>query len=143
MRLIEGLLGLTGLTPPVIRPEVTSMGAWYGFKPWVDCDQLGVKRCYLVDALKAEGIEVDEPGSPSLHELPLFSPDRFPIGPWPKAALDPRAFPAAERYNRGTLSLPPLTGPEDEQCLAQTVRVFSKVWKDLDASEGQYNTPFQ
>lgn len=133
MRLREGLSGLSWLTPPAIRPEVTSMGAWYGFKPWVDCDQLGIKRCDLVAALKAKGIEIDEPGSPSLHELPLFDPDRFPVGPWPKAALDPKAFPAAERYNRGTLSLPTLTGPVDESRLVQTVEAFSKVWEDLGA----------
>lgn len=131
MRLREGLSGLPGLTPPVIRPEVTSMGAWYGFKPWVDCDQLGIKRGDLVAALKAEGIEIDEPGSPPLHELPLFAPNRFPIGPWPKAALNPEIFPVATRYNTGTLSLPTFTGAMDESHLSKTLRAFFKVWENL------------
>lgn len=131
MRLREGLSGFYGLVPPVIRPEVTSMGAWYGFKPWVDCRQLGVKRYEIVDALKAEGIEVDEPGSPSLHELALFNSDRFPVGPWSKAALEPEAFQAAERYNQGTLSLPTLTGSVDALRLDASIHAFSKVWTNL------------
>jgi len=132
VQLREGLSGLPGLVPPVIRPEVTSMGAWYGFKPWVDCERLGIRRCDLVRTLQAEGIEVDEPGSPSLHELALFDPTRFPVGPWPKAALDPERFPSAKRYNAGTLSLPTLTGSLDEARLENTVRAFSNVWKNFD-----------
>lgn len=90
-----------------------------------------------VAVLNAEGIEVDERGSPALHELPLFIPDRFPVVSWPRAALDPKAFPAAERYNRGTLSLPTLTGPMDEPRLDDTVRCFSETWKNLQHIQKQ------
>lgn len=130
-RLRDGLSGLPGLVPPVIRPEVTSMGAWYGFKPWIDCEGLDIRRCDLVKALQAEGIEVDEPGSPSLHELPIFDPTRFPVGPWPKAPLDPGQYPAATRYNAGTLSIPTLTGHLDESRLQNTILAFQKMWNEI------------
>lgn len=130
MRLREGLSALPGLVPPVIRPEVTSMGAWYGFKPWIDCEQLGIHRCDLVKALQSEGIEVDEPGSPPLHELPIFDPTRFPVGPWSKASLDPGQYPSATRYNSGTLSLPTLTDQLDESRLQDTIQAFQKVWNE-------------
>ena len=133
MRLRDLLSSLPGLVPPPIRDGVTSMGGWYGFKPFVDCQAIGIQRSILVQALRAEGIEVEEPGSPPLHTLPLFDPQRFAVGPWPKAYLDPGAFSAADRYSSGTLSVPTFTGPDDELRLKNTVAAFHKIWSNLDA----------
>ena len=130
-RLRQGLSGLAGLRPPVIRPEVTSMGAWYGFKPWIDTKALGISREQLVTRLQTHGIEVDAPGSPPLHQLPLFDPARYPICDWAKAPLDPDAFPGATSYSGGILSLPTLTGPLDGSRLERTSKAFKNVWVDL------------
>lgn len=130
-RLRVGLEGLPGLRPPVIRTEVTSMGGWYGFKPWVDFAALGITRELLVAALRANGVEVDVPGSPPLHRLPLFADPSCRVGKWPKAEVHPRAFPAAESYTAGTLSLPTYTGPADEAQLQATIQGFHNVWDDL------------
>ena len=134
-RLREGLTGLPGLRPPVIRPEVTSMGAWYGFKPWVDTKGLGLSREELVARLQAHGIEVDAPGSPPLHRLPLFDPACYPVGGWDKAPLDPDAFPGATKYSEGILSLPMFTGEADKDALRNTVTAFHDVLPGLGAGK--------
>lgn len=132
IRLSAELNKLACLRPPVIRSTTTSMGAWYGYKPWVDSDSLGVPREKLVQALQAEGLEVDIPGSPALHSLPLFSDDRFRIGGFPKYDNSHARFPGAEQYLAGILSLPTLTGPPDEGLLQAFVAGFNKVWDNLD-----------
>lgn len=132
MRLRTTLAGLEGITPPVIHESVTAMGGWYGFKPWIDFKAIGISRRDLVNALKAEGAEVDEPGSPPLHTLALFHDPQFPVGRWEKAPVDPAAFPNANRYSAGTLSIPTLTGPEDEERLTLIQYAFEKVWNNLD-----------
>ncbi len=130
-RLSEGLAGLEGLRPPVIRTTTTSMGAWYGYKPWIDTSALGVTRERLVEALAAEGLEVEIPGSPALHDLALFDPERFPIGAFAKHHHRASRFPAATRYLDGLLSLPTPTGPEDDPLLDALVEGFHKVWNHL------------
>jgi len=125
-RLRDGLSGLKGLRPPMIHSEVTSMGGWYGFKPWVDFQQLEISRPELVDLLRAEGAEVDIPGSPPLHSFPLFSKTRWNNGQPPFGE-----FPAAERYSAGTLSLPTFTGKRDDLGLQIMLDAFHKVWERL------------
>jgi dTDP-4-amino-4,6-dideoxygalactose transaminase len=127
MRLRDGLGLLPGVTPPVIRPEATSLGGWYGFKPWIDLDRLRITRPELVRLLREEGLEADEPGSPPLHRLPLFSEDAAAPGNWRKSVRHQGPFPAAERYSAGILSLPTFTGPEDEDALQATISGFTRV----------------
>ena len=122
---------LPGIRSPVIRQTTTSMGAWYGFKPWVDFQTLGVDREKLVAALCAEGVEVAVPGSPPLHDLPIFSPDKFPIRDYSKFDNTVRKFPNAESYTSGILSLPTFTGERDEEELLATMKAFEKVWDCL------------
>ena len=131
-RLSQGLAGLEGLRPPVVRDYVTSMGAWYGYKPWIDFARLGVTRERLVEALKAENLEVDIPGSPPLHKLPIFDPDRFPINGFEKHDNRGGAFPNAESYSAGILSLPTFTGSDDEFALTAMIHGFRKVWDHLN-----------
>ena len=132
-RLSRGLAGLEGLRPPVIREYVTSMGAWYGYKPWVDFASLGVSREKLVEAFQAENLDVEIPGSPPLHQLPIFDPDRFWINGFEKHDNRGCAFPNAEAYSAGILSLPTFTGPDDDHSLTAMIEGFRKVWDHLDA----------
>lgn len=127
MRLREGLSGIAGLVPPVVRPGVTSMGAWYGFKPWLDFASLGLSRADFLRQLKDRGVEADEPGSPPLHELALFQAGKYAVGVWPKPELNPAGFPGAARYGAGTVSLPTYTMPEDRPLLERTIEAFREV----------------
>lgn len=131
MRLREGLRDLRGLRVPVIHDEVTSMGGWYGFKPWVDPLMIGISREELVRRLHANGVEVDVPGSPPLHSLPLFTSEQWKIAGWSKAAVVQGQFPQADTYNSGTLSISTLTGPDDEESLQRTIDGFKRVWDAL------------
>jgi len=131
-RLSKNLATLPGVRPPVIRDYVTSMGAWYGYKPWVDWNMLGVTRERVVEALQAENLDVDIPGSPPLHSMALFDPDRFPINGFEKFDNRSRAFPSADSYAAGILSLPTFTGPDDDNRLDSMVEGFRKVWANLD-----------
>lgn len=127
-RLRDALSGLAGVRPPVIRKEVTSMGAWYGFKPWVDFSRLGISREDLVEKFHHRGVEVDIPGSPPLSDLPIFSD---PI--WNPGAdrCSSNRFPKAIRYSEGTLSLPTFTGPRDESRLRETIAAFDEIWEEF------------
>lgn len=131
MRLREGLTGMDGLRVPTVLPEVTSMGGWYGFKPWVDLARIHMSREALVLKLKAHGVDVDIPGSPPLHTLPLFNSSEFKIAGWEKAEVDIGTFPNADAYSAGTLSIPTWTGPDNEVQLQQTIRGFRKVWDEI------------
>jgi len=131
-RLTQGLADLEGLRPPVIRDYVTSMGAWYGYKPWIDFARLGVAREKLVEALNAENLEVDIPGSPPLHKLAIFAPDQFRINGFEKHDNRGGTFSDAETYSAGILSLPTFTGPDDDVAVTAMIEGFRKVWRHLD-----------
>ncbi|MCS6970151.1 MAG: aminotransferase class I/II-fold pyridoxal phosphate-dependent enzyme [Planctomycetota bacterium] len=125
------LADLPGLQPPTIRAGVESMGAWYGFKPWIDSQSLGLSRQRIVAALQAEGIDIDVASSPPLHHLALFNGFPLPNGRTPQTA-PLGSFPAAERYASGLLSVPTYTGARDEQRRRELVAAFRKVWEHLD-----------
>ena len=93
--------------------------------------KIGISREELVRRLQANGVEVDIPGSPPLHSLPLFTSDQWKIAGWSKAPVVQDQFPNADDYNAGTLSIPTLTGPDDEGSLLKTIDGFKRVWDDL------------
>ena len=131
-RLSRFLNALPGLRAPVIRETTTKMGAWYGYKPWINADELGISREKIASALEAEGIEVSIPASPPLHELALFNSSKFPIRSYSKFDNSQSSFPGADKYSRGLLSLPTYTGNRDEALLQNTMRAFEKVWDHLE-----------
>jgi dTDP-4-amino-4,6-dideoxygalactose transaminase len=108
------------------------MGAWYGYKPHVDEAVLGVSRERLVAALKAEGLDVDIPGTPALHTFALFEPHRFLIGSFSKHDNRSSQYPGADTYHRDLLSLPTPTGARDEAMLQLLIEGFQKVWRHLE-----------
>lgn len=122
-----GALGeLDFVTPMARREYVTSMGAHYGFKPRIDFAALGVSRSRLVQALQAEGVDVDEPGSPPFHRLAVFDGGRFPVGGVP--GIPPAGpFPGADAYYDSILSLPTFTFDADLPLVDQYVAAFRKV----------------
>lgn len=131
-KLSAALSDLPGIRPPVIRNYVSSMGAWYGYKPWVDTNELGITKATLVKALQAEGADVKSPRSEALNELALYAPAQFPILNYPKHDNSHSSFPQSKRYQSGLLSLPTPTGKRDEQVLDCLISSFHKVWENLD-----------
>jgi dTDP-4-amino-4,6-dideoxygalactose transaminase len=131
-RLSRFLNALPGLRAPVIRETTTKMGAWYGYKPWINFGELGISRKKIASALEAEGIEVSIPASPPLHELALFNSSKFAIRSYSKFDNSQSSFPGADKYSRGLLSLPTYTGSRDEALLQNTMRAFEKVWNHLE-----------
>jgi len=131
-RFSDGLAATGKVRPMARRPYVTSMGAHYGFKPRLDFQALGVSRETLVKALQAEGLEVEIPGSPPFHRLPIFDPERFRISGFQKMDHRGRSFPGAEAYTASTLSLPTFTFPEDLPMVDAYVEAFHKVFHHIE-----------
>lgn len=83
----------------------------------------------MVDALRAEGVDVDQPGSTCpLGDHPLFDAPNpaFPILPegWPR--YRPGQFPVADTLHRHTLKLPV---PHDDEALVEDyLAAFTKIW---------------
>jgi len=131
----EELLGYFGarlaenalVQPPARRDYVTSMGAHYGFKPRLDFDAIGVPRERLVEALRAEGVDVSIPGSRPFHRLPLFEAERFQVSGFDKVDHGDRVFPGADAYYDSIVSLPTFTDPADRPLVDAYVKAFAKV----------------
>ena len=121
-------LAETGLVqPPARRAYVTSMGAHYGFKPRIDFAALGVPRDRLIEALRAEGLDVSIPGSRPFHQLPLFDADRFHVSGFDKVDHRGRTFPGADVYYGSIVSLPTFTDPSDRPLVDAYAEAFAKV----------------
>ncbi|UZN02965.1 aminotransferase class I/II-fold pyridoxal phosphate-dependent enzyme [Cellulomonas sp. S1-8] len=125
---------------PVEVPDRRDMGAWYGYKPYLSDAGVAVGRDRVVEALRAEGVEVDAPSGRLLARLPLFAADD---APWRAAAGDePSPMPdeeVAERFPRGcfleanALSLPTFyRWPDDRGVVEQYLDAFAKVDAHLD-----------
>lgn len=66
------LADVRGVTPPITRDYVTR-GAFHGYKPFfVATECPGVPKQLYVEALRAEGVSVEMPGSTPLHRSALY-----------------------------------------------------------------------
>jgi dTDP-4-amino-4,6-dideoxygalactose transaminase len=131
-RFALGLSATGKILPPVQRDYVTSMGAYYGFKPRINFNTLAVSREKLVEALAAEGLDVSVPGSQPFHRLPIFNHRRFQIGDFEKADNSHRHFPGADAYYAAILSLPTFTFSEDWPLVDRYIEAFHKVLSSLE-----------
>jgi dTDP-4-amino-4,6-dideoxygalactose transaminase len=128
--LSAGLADLPELQIPVIKP-VVYMGAWYGYKPLYNSSKLGgLSREKYVAALKAEGVEVDIPGSPALSSLPLFrlKSDRMYREQTGKRVYAAGQFRVAESLASRALSMPTFTDwRKSKPVIDQYITAFHKV----------------
>jgi perosamine synthetase len=131
-RFSRGLEATGKILPMTRREYVSSMGAHYGFKPRIDFTRFGVSRSRLVEALKAEGLDVKVPGSVPFNELPIFDAHRFHISNFEKNDQPHRNFPGARAYYQSVLSLPTFTFPEQWPLVDQYVAAFHKVMDRLE-----------
>lgn len=134
------LKDIPGILPPITKNYVTR-GAYYGYKPLYQKDQMGEISVELyVKALVAEGIEVKKPGSKPLHMLPLFQKknDGMYHNGWPKISpfvektvvYKDGDFPKAESYYKRALSIPTFTSPGNKQLIEQYAAAFLKVYEN-------------
>jgi len=131
------LKNIKGIEPPITRDYV-SRGAYYGYKPLYQSNELGglsVKT--YIKALQAEGVEIHEPGSAPLSHYKLFQEnyneeykDEWPLRSYfskygMKYSDDD--FPAAKTYYSKALSLPTFTLKDDKKIIRQYACAFQKV----------------
>ncbi|RBY95901.1 DegT/DnrJ/EryC1/StrS family aminotransferase [Blastococcus sp. TF02-8] len=133
---LSQLLGqIPGLVPPVTRDQCTR-GAFYGYKLRLQGRWLLPPRDLVVDALRAEGLDVGRPGSAPLHTTAFFTDDDVPVfinREASHARYRPGELPVSERIWDESLSLPTLTFPEDESLVDAYAAAFAKVYGELGA----------
>lgn len=131
--LLSELLGaVPGIDPPHTRADCTR-GGWYGYKPvYREAELGGLPKERFMSALRAEGVQVKNPGSPPLHRMPLFELDeqgaaRLGLPAFAGAARGGADCPVAEATYPLLLSLPTFSGPDCEPVIRQYGAAFAKV----------------
>lgn len=121
---------------PVHVSDHVDMGAWYGFKPLYYPDALtGISRQSLIDACRAEGMEVGVPSGPQLATLPLYSESVNPLFPSARKTAN-RVEPEsnAKLIEQQALSLPAFyRWSQDRSLIDQYGEVFQKIGRQQDA----------
>ncbi len=91
-RLSSGIVGLTGLTPPVVRQDCSHV--YYVYPLLYDANLTGVVRDRIVEALVAEGVSIGK-GYVNLHLLPMYQR---------KQAYGTKGFPWSASFYKGSAS---------------------------------------
>lgn len=137
--LTAALQGLSGLTLPVVRSGYSH--AYYVYGMVLDSKELGIPRRRIVEALKAEGLDLVFEGYQALHRLPIFR-ERLAYGsggyPWSGAPepirLEPPSCPVAESmHDEAFLGISMCKYELGSDDLAIVISAFHKVWEHLDA----------
>lgn len=119
-------LGLRTFQSP---PDVERV--YFEFLVRYDQQALGVPIEDLVNALRAEGVDVQRPRYPLLHQQPLFTEGRWAaiarLEDRPVPTYDPRALPRTEAGNGSLLKLPGFPQAATE-LLDQYALAFEKVF---------------
>jgi perosamine synthetase len=143
--LSEGLSALTGLTPPYVPDDRTSV--YYKYRVMIDRDALGVDRPAaelrdrLIRALRAEGVEALLWQIEPLPAYPAFR--RNVYGPWypaldrePLLKWDPAEYPVSSRVLDSSFILGSEPHPiiiQNSSMMEAYVDAFAKVHANLDA----------
>ncbi len=126
-------LGLeTFLSPPEVER------VYFEYLVRYDPNQTGLPIVDLVTALRAEGVLVDRPRYPLLHQQPLFTQGhwariarRSPTPQCPVPTYDPQALPRTEASNGMVLKLPSFPSASTA-LLDQYAAAFAKVLAHAD-----------
>lgn len=125
----EELKSKTPMVGMIKKEYVTSMGAWYGFKPLVDFKKVGKTRDDLIKYMQPRGFNVKAPGSVPLIDLAIFEKDKFQILNFQKKGVDKNNYPNAHKYYNSALSIPTFTFENDRETINQYVTAFSDFFK--------------
>jgi dTDP-4-amino-4,6-dideoxygalactose transaminase len=128
------LAGISYLEPPFVSADV-DMGAWYGFKPMYKPEVLGIPRGRLIEALRAEGMEIDGPSGPTLSTQPLYSATTDPLFPSGRSRVgnEPSNTPRARMVENDALSLPTFWRWErDKPIIDAYIAAFQKIERNAE-----------
>ena len=121
----EELKDKTPMQGMIKKDYVTSMGAWYGFKPLVNFEKLRTTRIELITYMQSRGFDVKKPGSVPLTDFAIFEKNRFQILHFQKAEINKNNYPNAYKYYNSALSIPTFTFENDRETIDQYVHTFS------------------
>lgn len=128
--LAERLAEIGYVEPPYVADNV-HMGAWYGFKPLYKKERLDdLPRPRLIDALRAEGMEISAPSGPLLATLPLYNTERDLMFPGRKTRKPnrPDDYPVAMQVQEEALSLPTFYDwDRHKEIIERYIEAFKKV----------------
>jgi perosamine synthetase len=111
----------------VKREYVTSMGAWYGFKPLANFKELGIDKIHFVNWMKEKGFEVDIPKSEILPKYQIFSSEKYSINKF-KKLNDLKEYPGANIYYERIITFPTFTF-EEYGIIDCYIEAIKEYWK--------------
>ncbi|MDO8861661.1 DegT/DnrJ/EryC1/StrS family aminotransferase [Haliea sp. E1-2-M8] len=138
-RITEGLRALEGLTLPIVEEECTHV--YYVYPMTLNCDQLGVSRERIVEALIAEGVEGLLIGYQNIHLLPMYQ-NKIAYGskgfPWSAGFCQREVVytkgicPVAEQlHDESYIGYAICVAEMEESEVELLVQAFRKVWKNM------------
>jgi len=138
-RLTEGLRDLNGLRTPLVRPDRTHV--YYVYPMVLDINEIGVSRELIRDALRAEGVAVNDRYQ-NIHLLPMYQ-RKIAYGtkgfPWSSEICHrdinygKGICPVAEKMNDSTyLGFGMCVYDLSDNDVDLIVAAFQKVWSNLD-----------
>lgn len=133
--LTERLRQIPGLRCPTTRPDC-DRGAFYGYKLRLTGAWRSIPIPILVRALRAEGLDVHQPGSAPLHLTEFFTDEAVPVfrtREFGRQRYRPGDFPVAEAVWAESLSLPTLTFADEAPLVSAYADAFEKVHANLDS----------
>ncbi|MGL4862083.1 MAG: aminotransferase class I/II-fold pyridoxal phosphate-dependent enzyme [Cetobacterium sp.] len=113
------------------KDYVTSMGAWYGFKPLADFEKLGIDRKHFVSWMKERGFQVDIPKSEVIPNYKLFTDNKFSINNFDKKPLK-NEFINAQKYYEKIVSFPTFTF-EEYDIIDNYINAIKKYWEMVNS----------
>lgn len=118
----DRLIQLPGITEPRCRPDQQRV-YYNGNMLLIDFKQAGCSREALVQALKAEGVQVSFWDYPEQHKLKIYSESKW----WHHPPQIPAAMPGNAYINANHIFLPTFYG-EAAEVTEQYAKAFEKVW---------------
>lgn len=118
----DRLTQLPGITEPRCRSDQQRV-YYCGNMLFVDFTTLGFSRAALVNALRAEGVDVGFWDYPLQHKMKIYAEAKW----WHHAPVIPDNMPGGDFVNANHLMLPLFYG-DAEEVNAQYVKAFEKVW---------------
>ena len=127
-RLNDRIAQLPGLTEQYAEPNMERV--YYSKNPmFIDEEKAGMSRETAVEALKAEGVDVNTSSWTLLHTYPIFAEEEW----WRHMPLlcDNDSIPGCHEANRKLIQLPYFTSAQPE-LIEQYTKAFEKVWAHRD-----------
>jgi len=118
----DRLTQLPGIVEPRLRKDVSRV--YYSKNLlFIDEKKAGAPRDALINALKAEGVDIAPYTWTLLHTYPIFQEQKW----WRHMPVLPESVPNCDRINLSLVQLPYFTSPQPE-LVEQYARAFEKVW---------------